>query len=283
MYKRVVSSFSAVPSGLLAVYKPTGPSSSDVVEKVKKMLITGAKSLGDNRSKAKLKVGHGGTLDPMATGVLILGIGNGTKVMQSYLRGNKGYCAVAKLGVATDTLDRTGTETANMPWEHVTLDELRRKAAGFKGEIMQTPPMYSALRSKGVRLHTLARQGVVIDRPARPVTVYSLEISDRNPVASTKTIAGSSAAVAPSLKLPEFCLDVECSGGFYVRSLIDDLGEACNTAAVMMELERTRQGPFLLEHCIHQEDWGNFERMCEHIKKCTALAGIDDDTLNGPK
>jgi len=258
-----------IPSGLLAVYKPAGPSSADVVAKVKNLLMAGARmSNNDRRSKARLKVGHGGTLDPMATGVLVLGIGNGTKMMESYLKGNKGYRAVAKLGIGTDTLDRTGAETSNLPWEHVTLDELRRVSEQFKGDIMQVPPMYSALRSSGVRLHTLARQGVVVERPPRPVTVFALEVSDRTPTPD-----------ASALKLPEYSLDVECSGGFYIRSLIADIGETCNTASVMMELERTRQGPFTLDDCIIPADWNNFQLMCDHIVKCSALAGIDPDSL----
>jgi tRNA pseudouridine55 synthase len=272
MHKRVSSALSSIPSGLLAVYKPAGPSSSDVVGTVKKLLISGAKSLTNDRSKFQLKVGHGGTLDPMATGVLVLGVGNGTKALEKYLKGNKGYRAVAKLGIGTDTLDRTGVETARLPWEHVTLDELRRVSEGFVGDILQTPPMYSALRSNGVRLHTLARQGVVVDRPARPVTVFSLEVSDRAPGTG-----------APPLQLPEYSLDVECSGGFYIRSLIADIGEACKTASVMMELERTKQGPFLLEHCVHPGDWSDFQLMCDRIALCSTIANVDADLLQAPK
>ena len=246
------------PSGLLAVYKPKGLTSSDVVAKVKWLLIDGynKKQEGvDKKQKVKLKVGHGGTLDPMATGVLVLGVGEGTKLLTTYLKGSKSYRATGKLGVATDTLDCTGTVTDTAPWEHVALGDIKTISKQFVGDIMQTPPMYSALKSQGKRLYDLARDGKVVDRAARPVTVYSLTILED-----------------PDYKLPEFHLDVECSGGFYVRSLIDDIGRRCNSRSMMTELERTKQGPFLLNDCAPSEKWGDFEYMCAQIDKCSAIA-----------
>lgn len=250
-------SFSKIPSGLLAVFKPEGLSSSDVVAKVKKQLILGIK--GTSKERVRLKVGHGGTLDPMATGVLVLGVGEGTKLLSGYLKGAKEYVAVAKLGVETDTLDSTGSVCGTASWEHITMDALRTATKPFVGNIMQSPPMYSAIKRKGVRLYELARKGVTVDRPPRPVTVFDIEVVDSG-----------------ERKLPEFAIKVRCGGGFYIRSLISDIGEAVESKATMTALLRTKQGPFTLEHCVFPDGWNDFELMCESIDKCSMIAATEN-------
>lgn len=231
-----------IPAGLCAVYKPKGCTSADVVAKVKRVL---------EQSGKKVKVGHGGTLDPMAEGVLVLGIGDGTKQLSNYLSGSKGYTAVGLLGTAFDTLDITGKETSTASYDHVTTKALDDALSQFRGDIKQLPPMYSALKSKGKRLYELAREGVEVERELRDVSVYSLEL-------------------LPNRKLPEFELQIECSGGFYVRSLIADVSTAVNTVGCMSELVRTKQAMFHVSDCLHQEDWTT-EKLSEHIVRSNAL------------
>lgn len=191
------------PSGLLPVYKPKGITSNDAVGKIKSLLneyFSDNEIAGARGKRNRIKVGHGGTLDPLATGVLVLGIGDGTKLLENYLKGSKRYLAVGKLGIETDSLDCLGKILSNVSCDGITIHDIERVAKQFSGEIMQTPPMFSALKSNGRRLYTLAREGIVIPRKSRPVTVYDLHIIGN-----------------PSYCLPEFGVDVECSGGFYVR------------------------------------------------------------------
>lgn len=231
-----------VPSGLCAVHKPKGCTSANVVSRVKYLF--------DPKGK-KVKVGHGGTLDPMAEGVLVLGIGEGTKQLSKYLAGSKGYAAVGLLGRAYDTLDITGQVTESADFGHVTEDMLESALAKFRGDILQMPPMYSALKNKGRRLYDLAREGIEVEREARKVSVYDLAlVCDRD--------------------LPEFSLRVECSGGFYVRSLIADLCSEVSTVGCMSELVRTKQAMFTLDDCLQEADWTH-DRLCDHIVHCNAL------------
>ncbi|KAJ8610840.1 hypothetical protein CTAYLR_006456 [Chrysophaeum taylorii] len=240
-----------VPNGVLAVYKPKGWTSADVVAKVRNTLQRAARQV--EKKRRKVKVGHGGTLDPMATGVLVLGVGTGCKNLDAYLAGAKGYRAVGFLGVETDTLDAEGNATARAPWEHVTRETLESALVEFRGDIVQTPPMFSALRSKGKRLYDLARQGIEVDREARPVTVYRLELT--------------------AFDAPSFYIDVECGGGTYVRSLIADIGKRVDSVAHMAELERTRQGVFTLDDCLHQGHWTP-EEIATHVVECSGRAGV---------
>lgn len=245
-----------VPSGLLAVHKPIGWSSSGVVSKIRYILSNGAQVR--LRRKIKMKVGHGGTLDPMAEGVLVLGIGEGTKLMAEYLAGDKGYIADVLLGSETDTLDKTGNVTETLDCSHVTREMILDHLPQFRGDIMQVPPMYSALNLNGKRLYELARKGVEVERKPRQVTVYSLELAD---------------ATLPALRL-----QVVSSGGFYVRSLIADLARSMEGRGHMTALLRTKQGPFQLEHCVAERDW-TFETLCARIPECSRLAGLDSKAL----
>ena len=199
-------------SGLVIVNKEEGITSQGVVNRVKR--IFGA-----------AKAGHTGTLDPMATGVLPVLIGRGVKASEFMLTSDKHYGATLLLGVTTDTEDVTGTVLTECEVD-LTEDEVMRAIQSFVGEIMQTPPMYSALKVGGKKLCDLARRGEVIEREARPVTVHSItatRINDR-----------------------EYFLDVVCSKGTYIRTLCADIGAALGVGGTMKTLERTECAGFTL-------------------------------------
>ena len=245
-----------VPSGLLPVYKPQDWSSQDVVGKVKNILRSGVRDR-TNGQKVKIKVGHGGTLDPLAEGVLVLGIGEGTKLMGSYLTGAKSYHATALLGSETDSLDSMGTTTETMSYEHVTLDQLESvMRSQFTGNITQIPPMFSALKKNGKRLYELARKGEVVEREPRAVTISAIQL------------------LRSASNLPEFQFNSTVSGGTYIRSLIADIARECDTRAHMIALLRTRQGPFILDDCLHQKDW-NYDTICKRLIECSTKIDIN--------
>lgn len=236
------SSSSLDLNGVFAVYKPQNFTSAQIVSKLKWIVSKELKKLGVSHN---IKVGHGGTLDPLAEGVLVIGIGKGTKLLDSYLKGNKQYIALAQTGTATDTLDSQGVVVASAAVEHLTEDLLRQNLNPFRGEIDQIPPMYSALRKNGRKLYEYARKGEVVERASRRVTVYSLSLL---PPASLSRFFPSSSL---QYDLPHyFGVEVECSGGFYVRTLIDDLGRHIGSAAHMIRLLRKKQGIFQLEDCL---------------------------------
>ncbi|XP_068054260.1 pseudouridylate synthase TRUB1 isoform X4 [Anomalospiza imberbis] len=215
-------------------------------------LEAGVQTKGNKRNQV-LKIGHGGTLDSAATGVLVVGIGKGTKMLGTMLEGSK-YTAIGMLGKATDTLDATGKVTEEKPYDQVTKGDLENVLQKFTGDIMQVPPLYSALKKDGERLSTLMKRGEAVEaKPARPVRVYSLSLQQFQP--------------------PLFTLgkDVECGGGFYVRSLINDIGKELSTCASMQELTRTKQGPFTLEeHALHEDKW-TIDEIAQSLEHCTAL------------
>ncbi len=205
--------------GVLVIDKEAGPTSHDVVSSVRRLL------------KIK-KIGHTGTLDPAATGVLPLVIGKATKVAR-YLTGNdKTYEALVRLGINTETLDREGEEVRERP---VTCNEaqVREAVASFKGEIDQLPPMYSAKKVDGKRLYELARKGVEIERESKKVTIHRIEVL--------------------SIALPDVRLVVQCSAGTYLRVLAEDLGEKLGCGGYLHDLRRTTAGPFSLEDALTLE------------------------------
>ena len=253
-----------IPSGLVAVYKPQDWSSSDVVNKVKFVLQKGAQALGGR--KCRVKVGHGGTLDPLAQGVLVLGVGDGTRLLSEYLSGDKEYLGSGRLGAEMDTQDSTGTVMETVDPSHVTRERLEQALGGFRGEIMQLPPMYSALKRDGKKLYELARAGIEVEREPRPVTIFGLSLLDQCP------------ASGQQLQLPDFGLQVTCSGGTYVRTIMSDLGRAVDTRAYMTQLVRSRQGPFVLQDCLRQEEW-TFERLCAALVMGSSKAGLDSTAL----
>jgi tRNA pseudouridine55 synthase len=200
-----------VPDGFAVVDKQAGWTSHDVVARARKVL-------GERR------VGHAGTLDPDATGVLLLGVGRATRLLRFLTALPKTYIGEVVLGRETSTLDASGETTATHDMA-VSLDEVRAAAATLTGPIMQVPPMVSALKVDGRRLHELAREGIEVEREPRPVTVYRFDVdSTPDPLVYRAT--------------------VECSSGTYVRSLAADLGHALGGGAHLRALRRTNIGSF---------------------------------------
>lgn len=209
--------------GVLNVNKPSGPTSHDVVARIRH--AAGVK-----------RVGHAGTLDPLATGVLIVCLGNATRIVE-YLRDwRKKYRATAVLGVETDTEDATGAVTRESDASEVTREMIEEAKPRFVGTIMQIPPMVSAVHHEGRRLYDLAREGKVVEREPRPVEVYSLTLVGFEP--------GKNAS---------FAFDVECSSGTYVRTLCADIGRALGCGAHMSSLVRTAVGRFRVEDAVSLE------------------------------
>ncbi|KAG5262622.1 hypothetical protein AALO_G00277040 [Alosa alosa] len=253
-----VSSLSKLQSlnGIFAIYKKCGPTSADVLNSLKEKLLKEAGVSNPNprkRKKQAVKIGHGGTLDSAASGVLVVGIGEGTKMLTTMLAGSKKYRVVGELGKATDTLDATGAVVHEKSYEHVTREALEEHLQKFTGDIMQVPPLYSALKKDGKRLSVLLKQGQEVEaKPARPVTVYNLTVTD--------------------FSQPLFTLDIECGGGFYVRSLVDDLGKALSSCAHVSELVRTKQGQFTLdEHALKEEQW-TLQHISAALQACPPTA-----------
>ncbi|XP_077481578.1 pseudouridylate synthase TRUB1 [Stigmatopora argus] len=258
----LTSSLSKLQSlnGLFAIHKKQGPTSADVLNKLKETLLKEAGVQNPNprkRKKQSLKMGHGGTLDSAASGVLVVGVGNGTKMLSTMLAGSKKYTAVAELGKATDTLDATGSVTEEKDFKHITHSDLEEKLKSFVGNIMQVPPLYSALKKDGQRLSVLLKKGQKVEaKPARSVIVHNLILQE--------------------FKLPYFTLEIECGGGFYVRSLVDDLGKALSSCAHVKQLIRTKQGQFTLEqHTLYEDQW-----TLEHIVKSLHPCAESDHSPN---
>ncbi len=213
----------ATTHGVAVVDKPAGVTSHDVVGMLRKRF--------DER-----QVGHGGTLDPDATGVLVVAVGKATKLLRFVEKTRKGYVGEIVLGVETDTLDASGTVTATHDMRAVTIDDARRVVAErLVGDIEQVPPMVSAVRVDGRRLHELARAGVEVDRPPRPVTVYSFDVRP----------AGEPGVLVAA---------IECSAGTYVRTLAADLGRLLGGGAHLRHLRRTHVGDLTLADAAPPED-----------------------------
>ncbi len=208
-------------NGIICVNKPTDWTSFDVVAKSRGILKT-------------RKVGHAGTLDPMATGVLPLFLGNATKVCDIMPNDNKGYIAQFKLGLTTDTLDITG-EVQNECESNATLNEIEEVAKDFLGNIKQLPPMYSAVRVNGQRLYDIARTGVEVERKTRDVTVHKLDILEFDEENQLCTI------------------EVLCSKGTYIRTICNDIGEKLGVGATLTSLVRNKVGDFTLDDCYTME------------------------------
>lgn len=212
--------------GILLVDKPENWTSHDVCAFVRRRF--GIK-----------KVGHAGTLDPLATGLLVLLLGKATKYSMPLSSCDKEYLGVMELGIQTDSHDRHGKIVAESPWEHITLDEIRAKAAReFTGEIVQVPPMVSALKHEGTRLYKLARQGKTVPREGRSVTVHSLCLDKKEG------------------RFVDFFAHV--SKGTYLRTLINDLGDALGCHATLASLRRLRSGKFRLDQSVTIEDLKHF-------------------------
>ncbi|MCL2084545.1 MAG: tRNA pseudouridine(55) synthase TruB [Oscillospiraceae bacterium] len=205
-------------NGIIIIDKPGGWTSHDTVAKLRGLL-------GERR------VGHGGTLDPMATGVLPVFTGRATRAV-SFLPGDKEYQAVLRLGMTTDTQDITGKVITSCD-NSVSLQQVVEAANGFLGDVMQTPPMVSAVKVGGRRLYSLAREGIEVERAARPVTFGRIGVTH---------IAGH-----------DYALDVSCSGGTYIRTLCHDIGRRLGCGGVLARLRRVRCGPFTLDGALTLE------------------------------
>jgi tRNA pseudouridine55 synthase len=200
--------------GLFVVRKPMGISSFGVIRLARREL--GIK-----------KIGHAGTLDPLAEGVLVLGVGKATKLLTSLEGADKSYRATFRLGARTNTYDSTGKVTEERDPSGVTEDALAESLSCFRGETQQVPPMFSAIKKDGETLYKLARKGIEVEREPRRVTISKLELIEFAPPCAT--------------------IDMDCSKGTYVRSLVDDIGQTLGVGAHMTALVRTRVGFFSID------------------------------------
>lgn len=200
--------------GIVNVLKPPGMTSHDVVSRIRR--IYGVK-----------KAGHSGTLDPDAAGVLPVFIGNATRLLEYAATDIKHYRAEGIFGICTDTGDDSGNVLDTKPVPDITATELEEVLQRFRGKILQVPPMYSALKVNGKKLYEYARQGIEIDRSARAIEIFRLELIRFYP--------------------PYFCLNITCSKGTYVRTLLEDIASSAGTCACMTFLLRTKAGDFCIE------------------------------------
>lgn len=207
--------------GILNIDKPYGITSMYVVRRIK-------------RAARQRRVGHGGTLDPIATGVIPVCLGQATRLMEDVVGGSKSYVAAVELGVSTDTYDALGEVTERRDASGVTLADIEGALPAFIGEVMQVPPMYSALKREGKRLYDLARAGVEVEREARPVTVQGIAVEGWEP--------------------PVVTLRVDCGKGFYMRSLAHDLGQALGCGGHMKTLARLRSGAFSVDDALSLDE-----------------------------
>lgn len=220
--------------GVLAIWKPAGWTSHDVVAKTRRLL--------------KLKrIGHAGTLDPMVTGVLPLCLGRSTRIVEYMQERPKAYEATIVLGVATDTEDMSGNIVEQADTVTVTEQQIIEVLQHFAGAIEQVPPMYSAVKVDGKRLYELAREGKSVERKARTVTIYHIELL-------SKQLDGPQ---------PQFTFSVTCSKGTYIRTLCVDIGKALGVPAAMGSLVRTMSGGMTRENCV------TLEQVEQHMQEGT--------------
>lgn len=217
--------------GILPIWKPAGFTSHDVVAKARRIL------------KIK-RIGHTGTLDPQVTGVLPLCIGRATRLVEYIQELPKEYEATLKIGIATDTEDAGGQITAQADDVRLTEPQVTDTIQSFVGDIVQVPPMYSAVKVDGKRLYELARQGVEVERKSRTVTIYHIDILEMN----------------LTLAHPEIRFRVKCSKGTYIRTLCVDIGKALGYPAVMSHLVRTSTGNIGPEQCLTLEQVEQLQR-----------------------
>jgi tRNA pseudouridine55 synthase len=227
----------ATTHGIAVVDKPAGVTSHDVVGMLR-------------RRFGERQVGHAGTLDPDATGVLVVAVGKATRLLRFVEKTRKGYTGEVVLGASTSTLDAAGDVVERFDMSSVTLDDARRAVAEhLVGDIEQVPPMVSAIRVDGRRLHELAREGVEIERTPRPVTIHRFDVVDW---------------AEPGV----LSVDVECSAGTYVRTLADDLGRWLGGGAHLRNLRRTHVGEFSLAEAAPPDE-------CELLAVETAVRALD--------
>ncbi len=220
---------------MAVVDKPAGVTSHDVVGMLRKRF-------------GERQVGHAGTLDPDATGVLVVAVGMATKLLRFVEKTRKRYVGEVVLGIETSTLDAAGEVTARHDMAGVTADQVRRAAEGLTGDIEQIPPMVSAIRVDGKRLHELAREGIEVEREPRPVTIHAFDVT-------------------PTDDPLRYLIEVECSAGTYIRTLAADLGAALGGGAHLAALRRTAVGSFTIDQAAAPE-------VCELLPVATAVGGM---------
>ncbi|MBC7185139.1 MAG: tRNA pseudouridine(55) synthase TruB [Marinobacter sp.] len=232
-------------NGILVIDKPPGITSNGILQQVKRLF-------------GAAKAGHTGALDPLATGVLPLCFGEATKFSQMMLDSDKAYVATAQLGIRTETGDSEGAIVAEKPVpEGLTADVLEPILDGFRGDIQQVPSMYSALKHKGRPLYEYAREGIEVERPARPVTIYELTLLD--------------------IRENELDIAVSCTKGTYIRSLVEDIGEALGCGAHVTALRRTMASGFTLANAHAVSD---LEEMRERGESLDGLLVAPDAALS---
>jgi tRNA pseudouridine55 synthase len=233
--------------GVLVIDKPPGITSHDVVDDVRRRL-------------AIKKVGHGGTLDPEATGILMVGVGRATRFLEYSQRAPKRYTAVGVFGITTSTQDASGEIIEVRPAE-ITRADVERVAGGFVGEIDQVPPMVSAVKIGGERLYKKARRGEEVERAARRMTIHELTLIDFDPDG------------------PRATFDVLCSSGTYVRTLVNDLGEALGCGAHLESLRRVEAGGFSIDEAIALEEVspGSLRPVADAVRDLPAIHVTEED------
>lgn len=228
-------------NGVICIDKSSGMTSFDVVAALR-------------RITHERKIGHAGTLDPMATGVLPVFLGEGTKAISLLPCQDKRYIAGLRLGVTTDTGDITGKMLASAPVS-VTFEEVTAAALSFKGEIAQVPPMYSALKCNGRRLYDIAREGGEVERSARDITIYDIAIIGRDDVTG------------------DYSLDIHCSKGTYIRTLCEDIGKRLGCGGTMSSLRRTFAAGFEIGRCKTLDEVKLF---AEEDKLSSAILNVEE-------
>ena len=208
-------------SGILNIDKPTGMTSHDVVAYVRRLI-------------SQRRVGHAGTLDPMATGVLLLCLGQATRVAEYLMAGRKKYLAVVRLGVATDTYDAEGSITQTVEAFALSREEIEEASSTFQGQIQQVPPPYSAIRRQGRRLYELARRGIPVQVPPRRVELDEIKLL--------------------AWDAPQVTLQITCSPGTYIRSLAHDLGQVLKVGGHLTALRRLASGNWRVEEAVNLDD-----------------------------
>ncbi len=247
-------------NGLIVVDKPAGITSHDVVARIRRILKT-------------KRVGHTGTLDPFATGVMVILVGQATRLAQFLDKDEKEYEALVRFGFETDTGDRTGTRTGDGELENEELSarletiDWDATFRQFRGEIMQMPPMYSAKKVEGTKLYELARKGIEIERKSVPVTIHELELGNGG---------GETSNPRDALRIR-----VSCSAGTYIRTLAEDIGRAVGVGAHLEELRRTRAGRFAIDRAVTLEELeGSADPMARLIPMDEAVAHLPEVLLS---
>ena len=231
--------------GFLLINKPAGPTSAQVVNRLKHML--------PKNGKKWPKIGHGGTLDPLATGLLPIGIGKATKQLQALLEGPKAYVFTVTFGTQTTTDDTEGTPTAHSE-NRPTASQIQAILPHFTGQIEQIPPAFSALKIEGKRAYDLAREGKEVTLAPRQITIHSLKMLENTPDSAT--------------------FEANVSKGTYIRSLARDLALALQTVGHVGKLERTSHGPFTLQHAVTLDKIASITDIATHLLPLDAdLAG----------